>query len=177
MNPTLKIIEELFPEFKEIPASDIELKASVRKMCEQNRCGNYGKSWTCPPAVQSLEDFKSQMRGFSKFVVVYKVYNLKSEFDWNGMIAACKLFQEDLVQLKRSLAVKGGPERFLVLGAGGCQLCNSCAYPQGEPCRNPDEAIVSVEACGIDVMSLMKSHDLKYYNGPNTVTYIGGVAC
>jgi hypothetical protein len=36
--------------------------------------------------------------------------------------------------------------------------------------------IVSLEACGIDVMRLMKVNGLPYYGGPNTVTYIGGLA-
>ena len=177
MKPILQLIEEIFPYCKEIPAVDIELKDSVRKMCEQNRCGNYGKTWTCPPAVQSLTEFRSQMLAFSRFIVVYKIYELKSDFDWNGMVAGCKAFQHDLVRLKRLFVSHGIMEKYLVLGAGGCQLCDSCAYPQGEPCRNPDDAIVSVEACGIDVMSLVKNHGLKYYNGPNTVTYIGGIAC
>ena len=54
-------------------------------------------------------------------------------------------------------------------------MCNPCAYVNGEPCRNPDDAIIAVEACGIDVMGLMKDHGLKYYNGKNTVTFIGGI--
>jgi hypothetical protein len=45
----------------------------------------------------------------------------------------------------------------------------------GEPCRFPEKAISSVEACGIDVMSLSKSAGVRYNNGKNTVTYIGAV--
>jgi predicted metal-binding protein len=64
----------------------------------------------------------------------------------------------------------------MLLGAGSCQLCPSCSYVDGEPCRRPDDMIVSLEACGINVMSLMKVNNLPYYGGKNTVTYIGGLA-
>jgi len=64
----------------------------------------------------------------------------------------------------------------ILLGAGSCLLCPQCSYVDGEVCRRPGDMIVSLEACGIDVMRLMKDNELPYYGGPNTVTYIGGVA-
>jgi len=35
--------------------------------------------------------------------------------------------------------------------------------------------MVSLEACGMEVMALMKDSGLKYYHGKNTVTFIGGL--
>ncbi|MFC1532843.1 DUF2284 domain-containing protein [Thermodesulfobacteriota bacterium] len=65
--------------------------------------------------------------------------------------------------------------KFKILGAGGCSQCKQYTYIDEEPCRRPDDALVSLEACGIDVIRLMKDNGLKYYNGKNTVTYIGGI--
>lgn len=87
------------------------------------------------------------------------------------MMAGVDDFTDKLLKLQMEL--KGG-ERYLFLGAGGCRLCKKCTYPN-EPCRRPEEAIVSAEAYGIDVMKLMRDNQLKYNNGPNTVTYIGGM--
>ena len=56
-----------------------------------------------------------------------------------------------------------------VLGAGGCNVCKKCAFP--EPCRFPEKAKTSVEACGINVVSLAKTAKINYTNGENTVTY------
>lgn len=28
---------------------------AVRDMCKADRCGRYGKSWSCPPACSTLE--------------------------------------------------------------------------------------------------------------------------
>ena len=61
----------------------------------------------------------------------------------------------------------------LHLSGGGCGLCPTCAQADGEPCRFPDRALSSLEAYGIDVYNTSKSTELKYVNGPDTVTYFG----
>lgn len=57
----------------------------------------------------------------------------------------------------------------LCLGAGGCQLCKTCAYP--EPCRFPDEACASMEGYGLFVTQVCRDNHLPYYYGPKTITY------
>ena len=61
----------------------------------------------------------------------------------------------------------------LPLNAGCCRICGRCAYLDGEPCRKPDEAVASVEAYGIDVMQMEKDVGIPYYNGKNTISYVG----
>ena len=41
--------------------------------------------------------------------------------------------------------------------------------------RFPERALPSVESYGIDVYNTVKGTELKYINGPNTVTYFGMV--
>jgi len=172
MDILLSTIERNAFTCKEIPLEDVVLSDQVRKLCEQNRCGSFGKNWTCPPAVRPLDLFRQELAKYSRFILLYKVFPLTSSYDWNGMVAAAKTFQLSLVELKHELTEKLGG-KLLFLGAGACQLCKTCGYPEGESCRNPEDALVSVEACGIDVMALMQQHDMKYYIGPDTVTYIG----
>lgn len=167
------IVSQYFADNKEIPVDTIEIKPEVRKYCEMNQCGNYGKNWTCPPAVGPLEDAAAKFSRYLNFLLVYHVYTLKNSFDLTGMKKGAADFQDRLQTVRRML--KEADFDFMVLGAGGCHLCPKCSYTEGEPCRRPGEAIISCEAYGIDVMSLMKKHDLKYNNGPNTVTYIGGI--
>ena len=56
------------------------------------------------------------------------------------------------------------------LGCEGCDICEKCTYPDA-PCRFPEKAIPSIEACGISVVELSKLIGLNYNNGPCTVTY------
>ena len=175
MNNLIELVRNHFENAKAISTSRVILSDAVRKMCEQNKCGQYGKNWTCPPAVKSVDEFRQDIAAFDTFLVVYQVYPVKSSFDWRGMMVGGGDFKDRLYALKKEIETSDPDFKFIVLGAGGCSLCERCAYLDGEPCRSPEDAMVSVEACGIDVMALMKDNGLKYYNGKNTVTFIGGL--
>ena len=164
-----------FTDMKEVPSTGITLRKEVRDLCKQNTCGYYGKNWTCPPAVPPLSTFKERFGLFDTFLVVYQVYPTQGSFDWKGMMAGAVLFKKNLQDMKTALEAVSQTNQFLILGMGPCDLCEPCSYVDGEPCRNPEEAIISLEACGIDVMRLMKEHGLNYYNGKNTVTLVGGI--
>ena len=176
MNKVLTIAEKHFKNPSEVPIAGIEISDEVRKMCEQNKCGHYGKNWTCPPAVKPLDEFRKEMEQFDSFIVVYRVYNVESSFDFKGMMAGAADFGERMLAMKNGLEGDCPQCKIRVMGAGGCGLCEKCTYSDGKPCRRPDDALVSLEACGMDVMKLMRDNELKYYNGKNTVTYIGGLA-
>lgn len=163
--------QQLFAHCSPVPKSTIYLDPEVRKMCQKNTCGHYGRNWTCPPALPELEEVKKEFERYGHFALIYQVYPLRHNMDMKGMLEALADFQEKLVSLKKALK---GKKDILVLGAGGCGLCPRCTYPE-KPCRRPGDAVVSLEAYGIDVVKLMRENNLPYYNGPNTVTYIGGV--
>mgnify|MGYP001108162392 CR=1 FL=1 len=165
-------VDNYFPLNKEVPVESIQIKPEVRTLCEKNQCGNYNKNWTCPPAVGSLEESEEKIRKYKSFIIVYSVYPLKNSFDLRGMMDGAKEFNDRLLKLKKDIDKS---KDIMVLGAGACTLCDKCFYIDQKKCRRPDDAIISCEAFGIDVMTLMKENELKYNNGANTVTYIGGV--
>lgn len=175
MRQLKSLVGNHFENMKEISAAQITLSQEVRKLCEQNKCGQYGKNWTCPPAIKSVDEFRADLAAYDTFLIVYKVYDVKSSFDWRGMMTAAKDFNGRLHKLNKEIHADLPGLEFLLLGAGGCQRCERCTYLDDEPCRFPQDAIVSVEAIGMDVMALMKDNGLKYYNGKNTVTYIAGL--
>ena len=53
MNIDKKAIIEKAAEFgfsaAEIPVSEIPVNPEFLKYCEENRCGNYGANYACPP--------------------------------------------------------------------------------------------------------------------------------
>ena len=170
-----RIARNHFSNVNEVDFGKVVVSPEVRKLCERNACGYYGRNWMCPPAVEPLEDFKHKIRRFNRFIVVHQVYPVKSSMDWNGMMDGARHFKEKLMEMRKEMEGQGSGTCFLTLGVGACHVCKECSYVDGEPCRRPADAMVSLEACGIDVMRLMKDNGLKYYNGKNTVTYIGGV--
>ena len=177
MEPFETIIQDLFDQSKILPFSKIPFDNEVRKLCEQNMCGCYGRSWTCPPAIDDVETLQARLADFSHCVVFYSVYQLEDSFDWEGMMTSVKDFQARILKSRKKIQAEDPARNFFFLGAGSCQMCETCTYPEEKPCRNPEEALYSVESYGIDAMKMMQDNGLKYNNGPNTVTYIGVLFC
>ena len=162
-----------FKEYKEFDLSLIRFDPAVRNLCSQNACGQYGKNHMCPPAIKDIKEWKKEILSYKKGIVVTKVYQTKNNFDMKAMFEGMADFQKTLVRLKKDLLDEFPEKRLLLLGAGSCSICKKCTHMEGKPCRFPEKAFPSVEACGIDVMSLSKTAGVKYNNGRNTMTYIG----
>lgn len=58
---------------------------AVRDMCKADRCGRYGKSWSCPPACSTLEQARAQIKRYSQRILVQSTAQLEDEFDYTGM--------------------------------------------------------------------------------------------
>ena len=149
-------------------AEDIPFSAEVTKACEQNLCGRYGKSWTCPPGVGDREMWEQRVKSYDRAVVFTCKYELEDSFDFEGMMEGQQHTKRILFEILDTLRADG--VRFLALGCEGCALCEQCTYPDA-PCRFPEKAVVSVEACGIHVAELAKKIGIRYHNGENTGTY------
>ena len=148
--------------------ADIPFSEDVRQMCKDNRCGMYGKRWTCPPGVGEWEDLRKRYSAYRNAFVFTTCHTLEDSFDFEGMQAAAAAHQ----QLDEYIAseLHDFAEQYVHLGAGACAICNECTYPTA-PCRHPDRARQSMEACGINVVSLARSSGIRYNNGTDTVTY------
>lgn len=155
-----------------IPGGQVALSKDFRDICATNACGKYGRCYMCPPDVGDIEPLMDKVRGFSRALVYQTISPLEDSFDYEGMVAA----GHNHVQLSQRIQNKLPgllPQGFLHLTCGGCRLCEACLKPQGLPCRFPDRALPSVESYGIDVYNTVKGTELKYINGPDTVTYFG----
>lgn len=164
-----------FKECKEFNVSLIILDPAVRNMCKQNTCGQYGKNHMCPPAIKGIDEWEQEIKSYKKGVIITKMYPLEKKYDMKAMFQGIADFKKTLTRFKQDLEDQFQDEKFLFLGAGSCRICEKCSYLDDEPCRFPEKAYPSLEACGIDVMSLSKSAGVKYNNGEKTVTYIGAV--
>lgn len=149
--------------------ASLEFRPEVREMCASGRCGNYNKSWSCPPACGSLEEIREKASAFSDGIIVQTTAQLEDSFDYEGMMDAAARHGASFEKLAEALRQDG--LIFLPMGAGGCRVCQSCTYPDA-PCRFPEKRMTSMEAYGLVVSDVCKNSNVPYYYGPNTLTYV-----
>lgn len=162
-----------FNDCQHILTANIIFGESLRKNCEMNSCGNYGRNWACPPHCGDITECISKAKQYTQAIVVQYVGALEDSYDFEGMMDAAQKFEiifNQFAENAKSLLSDTYP-----LGAGGCHQCERCAILDDEPCRNPGIAYPSLEAHGIFVSDLAAKSNMKYINGQNTVTYFGAL--
>lgn len=153
-----------------LKTSDLIFSQEIRSLCEMNSCGQYGKTWACPPGVGTLEECKSQVLHYQNLFVFTTVHSLEDSYDFEGMMAGKEKHSRlcpDIANLFRQ-----NYKDLLILSAEGCERCESCTYPDA-PCRFPDTLYPSIESYCVEVNRLAATAGINYINGANTVTYFG----
>ena len=145
----------------------LEPRDHVRAMCAQDKCRAYGKNWTCPPACGSLEQCRDRMQKYKNGLLLQTVGHMRKDIDSRCCRDTERRHLEQLRALTKCL--RRSHPGLLALGAGGCRICQVCAYP--EPCRFPDRAEASMEAYGLFVTEVCRDRGAEYHHGPRTVTY------
>lgn len=156
-----------------IAVKDVPFDPGLRKNCELNYCGAYGRNYTCPPDCGDVNDLIARVKQYETLFLFQTVSPLEDSYDIEGMQEAALRFQQlvrDMQATARALA-----PGCLILGAGGCRLCERCGKQTGDPCRHPEDAHPSLEAHGMYVAGLAQKCGMKYINGQNTVTYFGAI--
>ncbi|MBQ3141628.1 MAG: DUF2284 domain-containing protein [Clostridia bacterium] len=159
-----------FNQIEEIDKEKLVFSNEVRQICAGNGCGRYGKTWTCPPGVGPVSEWKERMLGYDHAVMFNYVGEIEDSFDFETMTEIGAEFDQKVRAVKKIL--EDNQVDFLIFGAGSCSLCKPCSYPDA-PCKRPKDAIPSVEACGLFIARIAEPCGFKYINGTNTVTYFG----
>ena len=155
-------------EYKVIKSAEIPFSEDVVNMCKSNQCGKYGTCWTCPPGVGELDVLESKIKSYENAAVFTYKQELEDCFDFEGMTEGQQKARAVLDEIISKLV--SDEVQFMALGCEGCHICEKCTYPDA-PCRFPERAVPSVEACGINVVELSRKAGIKYNNGAETVTY------
>ena len=148
--------------------AQLDFRQDVRDMCSSDKCHNYNRSWSCPPACGDITESVEKAKKYTRGVMVQTTTRLEDSFDIDNMLQAAKDHKERFFAAVDVLR-EYDPD-CLPMGAGGCTLCRPCTYPNA-PCRFPDRAFVSMEAYGLFVSAECKKAGLEYNYGPNTLTY------
>ena len=157
-----------FTHAASLDMESLEFREDVRAMCRSDRCNNYGKSWSCPPATGSIERAKERIAAYHRGIIVQTCGEISGSFDIDGtkriMLWHKKTF-DNFVRQVRSFY----PD-CLPMGAGACSRCRRCTCPD-RPCRHPDRMYPSMEAYGLLVSDVAVRSGLGYNYGENTMSF------
>jgi predicted metal-binding protein len=156
-----------------LDTADIRFHEDFRKACEKNFCRRYDTNWMGPPAIGPITELMQRAARYRQGMLFQTVHAIASNFDMKGMLAAAKVHEKVFRTLLDRIRKEFPEEDILPLNAGCCSLCETCGYLTQEPCRNPGQAVSSVEAYGINVIALQKTAGLPYYKGKESVIYVG----
>ena len=167
----MEMVAERFEKFgisetAVLKTEDIPFCESLRKLCEKNACGNYKKSWQCPPFIGSFEEIRARVHEYAFAVLCKSTHKISDCFDWDGMNEALAAHRMACKKIRDTL--KGD---FLHLAAGGCKLCDVCAVQEEKKCRFPLLAHAAPEAYSIDVTALAEKAGMEYGSGGAEVSY------
>lgn len=154
-------------EYAFIDPKELSFLEEVRYIC-RTECPQYGKSWSCPPAVGTVEECRKRCEKYTGGFL----FTTMSEADLMGdMEEALKTRaeHEKITQRVRDLVCEGC-EDVLVLSTESCAICETCAYP-GQACRHPDLMFPCIESYGILVTELSERYGIQFISEAGVVTW------
>ncbi len=159
---SLPICDYAFLEIKDIP-----FREEVRHIC-RTECSRYGKSWSCPPAVGTVEACRERCEAYQGGFLFTSMAEVPDLEALEGTLAA-RTEHEQITRQVRDMFLGEGQE-VLVLSTESCAICEHCTYPDA-PCRCPDRMFPCLEGFGILVTGLAEHCGIAFLSGNNLVTW------
>lgn len=154
-------------EYAFFDPKEINFYPNVRKICEME-CPQYKSSWSCPPAVGTLEECRDRCLSFQNAFLFSTVSEVSDLMNMEEMLAA-RVEHTDVV---RSIhrEVFHNSRDIIILTAESCEVCDVCTYPE-EPCIFPEKMYPCIESQTILVTELCEKNQMSFLNGHNVITW------
>lgn len=112
-------------------------------------CGNYGKTWACPPLGPETEQWLAGYRRV--LLVVTRIVPAVPDLPLDDSVRLIAPERKRLEACLLHLEHRYGGRAFTF--TGGCSYCpeGTCTRPLGLPCRHPERVRPSLEAAGFNL--------------------------
>jgi len=151
-----------------IDPKTIEFSDRIRYICGVE-CPMHNKTWACPPAVGEVSQCEKKCKGYEKCLMIGSVAEVNDIADIAEALAT-RPGHEELTNMVRDLFYEQGIEPY-ILSTEACDICEKCAWLDGEPCRYPDRMHPCVESHGINLIPTLEENGLEFQYGENIVTW------
>jgi predicted metal-binding protein len=143
-------------------------------LCREDKCGNYGRHYMCPPHVGSFEEIRTRLGRYRDGLLLQYMRTLDVRNDLEGVRQSKVDFHGMVLKMEQRVRSRGHPDVWGLVG-GDCSLCDECLARVGAPCAYPDEARPSLESLAIDVLSLLESFGLDSAFHADKIAWTGCV--
>ena len=151
-----------------VNTEDVPFEPSFRKYCEDNLCGNYNASWSCPPACGTPEEMKATVLAYPRALLLHTVWELDYR-DGSAVKQAKNTHNRRMMDLMAELQNTRG----FMIGSSVCGLCETCTVAEGKPCRLPEQMASCMSAYCIYVKKLTDACGLEYDSGEGMINFFG----
>ena len=153
-----------------LPTAEIPVDAKFLAYCEENRCGNYNANYACPPACGSPAEMREKLLRGKRALVLQSCFAIPGY--GTPEIPALKKRHTAAIRAFM-LYLRSAGYKVFGAGYGGCDLCERCALPDGEPCRLPELCMSCLSAYCVDVAELAKRCALPFAWDPQKLHLFG----
>lgn len=137
-----------------LPQEDLVVVEAYRRFCEENRCGNFGKNYSCPPYSGTVAEMHERMQQFTRALILRSDYTDIDAWDEAAMV---KLKREHNLRTREMVNTIKKEEKleslkdYLLMTAGPCSFCEHCLMPEKIPCPFVEERASCMSAYSVDV--------------------------
>ena len=154
-------------EYAFFDPNELNFFPAVRKICEIE-CPQYGKSWSCPPAVGTLEECKGRCLNYENAFIFSTISEVNDILDMDESLSTIHEHIEIVDLIKKN--VFSPEDDILILTAESCAICDECTYPH-DVCKYSDKMYPCIESHVISVTDICERNGLSFMNGYNVITW------
>ena len=151
-----------------IDPRSLEFSGRIRYIC-QAECPMYGKSWACPPGVGEVEQCQKRCHSYENCLLIGTITECADISDIEATLLTRAPHEAITNQVRQMFRDQGIAP--YILSTEACNICDRCAWLDGEPCRHPDKMHPCVESHGINLVPTMEANGLEFLMGDTIITW------
>ena len=156
-----------------INTSRLIIDDKVRNYCIENKCGQYGNNFMCPPYIGEVTDFRNKLKEYKASIIVLEKERILNPINREEVYRAADRLNNKLLEIETK-AKELGYKNCKVLFAGNCRFCLPCKIQLGyTKCPYPNKGRPSSEGLGIDVIKTLDKIGINLEFKEHEVTWVG----
>lgn len=159
-------------EYRLLDTKDIFARERVRIICKEE-CQRYNSTWACPPGVGTLEECEAKIKSYPQAIFFSSVAEVSDIMNMDELLSTRRAHEDLTAEVGEYL--KGEGYETYILSTESCDICETCSFTEGKPCRHPDQMHPCLESHGVVANEIVEREHMEYNLGGNTILWFSMV--